>query len=107
MRIEGPIVNKTVHIPAHDIEVLDVDAYWNLDYYGDYAPNEEPMNLYAKVAWPTVAAAQAQFRTEKLAREAETQQARQGTQEARRAALRARKAQGRAYAAQKAQETAQ
>jgi hypothetical protein len=105
MRIEGPIINKTVEVPAHTIEVLDIDAYWNLDYQGNLADEgDQPMCLYAKVAWPTLADAMRQFQTERLAREAEGQKARKGTQEARRAALRARKVQGRAYAAQRAQE---
>jgi len=85
MRIEGPIVNKTVIIPEHTVEVLDETAYWNLDYYGEYAPLEEdnpPMVFYSKVAWPTIQAAQRQFQLERQAREASRQPARTPEQKA-------------------------
>jgi hypothetical protein len=104
MNINGPIVKKSIHIPAHNIEVLDIDAYWNLDYQGQHALNDEPMCLYAKAAWPTVAEAQRQFRMEAQAREAEREEGRKRTLEARRTAREARNASGRVYAARRAQE---
>lgn len=80
MNISGPIVNKTVTIPEHTVEVLDADAYWNLDYRGNLAAEgDDLMCLYAKVAWPTLLAAQQQFRMEAQAREQERSDARKRT----------------------------
>jgi hypothetical protein len=83
MMITGPLVHKTVHVPAHDEQVLDPDAYWNLDYQGNPAPVEEPMLWYAKVAFPSLTSAQHQFRTERLALEAERAAARRRTRSTR------------------------
>lgn len=61
----------------HIAQVFDEDAYWNLDWYGEPAPMTEPMNLYAKVWFPTIRQAQARFEEQRLARIAErAQQAR-------------------------------
>lgn len=66
MMITGPLVQKTVHVPAHDELVLDLDAYWNLGFDGEpLAAGESLTLLYAKAAFPTVAAAQKQFGLER------------------------------------------
>jgi hypothetical protein len=31
MTVHGPRVKRTVTIPAHEVEVLDNDAYWQVD----------------------------------------------------------------------------
>lgn len=72
MMITGPEIKRTVHVPAHDILVLDESAYWNLDFDGTELPEGADLTfLYAKVAFPTLAAAQHQFETERLALEAQ------------------------------------
>lgn len=69
MMITGPYITKPVVIPEHTEHVLDPDAYWNLDFDGTLlADGEAPTLLYARVAFPTVAAAQHQFRLEQDAR---------------------------------------
>jgi hypothetical protein len=61
--VYGPTVTKPVTVPEHVRHVLDLDAYWNLGFDGELLPGDgEPTLLYAKVAYPTVASAQAQFR---------------------------------------------
>lgn len=70
MMITGPEIKKTVHVPAHDIKVLDEDAYWNLDFDGtELPPGADLTLLYAKVAFPTLTAAQHQYAIERLALE--------------------------------------
>jgi len=69
MKITGPYITKTIHIPAHDIEVFDEDAYWWLDWVG--MPDDEGGYGYAKVAYPTLKEAQRQHAMEHLARQAE------------------------------------
>lgn len=62
MMVNGPIVTETVLI-VETREELDLSAYWNLDFDGSLLGEGEPLTLlYAKVAWPTLAAAQEQFR---------------------------------------------
>lgn len=56
MKIIGPYITVTMIVPAHEEEVLDVDAYWHLDYEG--RTDGEGGFLYAKVAFPKVADAQ-------------------------------------------------
>jgi len=66
--ITGPLIQKTVHVPAHDELVLDEDAYWNLGFDGEPLAEGEPLTLlYARTAFPTLKAARHQFDTEQLA----------------------------------------
>jgi hypothetical protein len=66
MMVHGPYVTKPVTVPEHTEEVLDTSAYWNLDFDGSELAGGEPMTLlYAKVAWPTLAAAKHQFQLER------------------------------------------
>ena len=76
MKINGRYITETVlTVECH--EQIDLDAYWNLDFDGTVLPRGEmPTLLYDKVAWPTVVAAQEQFRFQELAREAERQKPR-------------------------------
>jgi hypothetical protein len=68
MMITGPLIRKTVTVPEHDERVLDEGAYWNLDFDGEPLAEGEPLTLlYARVAFPTLAAAQHQFRIERQA----------------------------------------
>jgi hypothetical protein len=62
MMIYGPVVTRPVVIPAHTEDQLDPGAYWNLDFDGTSLDEDAvPTLLYAKVAYPTLRAAQAQF----------------------------------------------
>jgi hypothetical protein len=62
MMINGRYVTHSV-LTVECREELDADAYWNLDFDGQPLAEGEPLTLlYDKVAWPTVAAAQEQFR---------------------------------------------
>ena len=64
MMITGPYITKYV-IVVYGEDQLDTDAYWNLDFDGELLPEgAEPTLLYARIAFPTVAAAQHQFRLE-------------------------------------------
>lgn len=66
--ITGPYITETivtVSVEVSSQEVLDLDAYWNLDFDG--TPLEDgaiATLLYAKVAFTTLAAARQQFRLE-------------------------------------------
>jgi len=63
--ITGPYVTRYV-IVVYGEHQLDLDAYWNLGFGGELLPDGDvPTLLYARVAFPTLAAAQAQFRLEK------------------------------------------
>lgn len=69
--VYGPVITKPVIVPEHIEQVLDLAAYWNLDFDGDpLAENEPATLLYAKVAYPTLAAAQDQFRLQTDAQQA-------------------------------------
>jgi len=58
------------HAAVPDEEVLDADAYWNLDFDGTLLPEGADLTLlYARAAWPTLQAAQQQWRTERDALE--------------------------------------
>lgn len=71
MMVNGPYITETV-LTVQCYEQIDLDAYWNLDFDGTVLPRGEmPTLLYAKVAWPTLAAAQQQFRMQQLAQEAQ------------------------------------
>lgn len=81
MHVTGPYITETVLV-VECREELDLRAYWNLDFDGTELPltdpetgelvnDPDPTLLYARVAFPTLAAAQHQFRIEKAAREAE------------------------------------
>jgi len=60
--INGPYITHPV-LTVQCREELDAGAYWNLGFDGEPLGEGEPLTLlYAKVAWPTVAAAQEQFR---------------------------------------------
>ena len=71
MNITGPYITETVidvRLTVESREMLDLSQYWNLDFDGTEMPNmTDPTLLYAKVAFPTVAAAQRQFRLEREA----------------------------------------
>lgn len=80
MRFTGPHnITKTIqvevtcpdcgHSHVHDKVVFDNDAYWRLDHWGEQ--DEEGTNFYAKVAFPTLAAAVMQHRLEAAAIKAE------------------------------------
>jgi hypothetical protein len=59
--IYGPYITETV-LTVECREEIDLGAYWNLGFDGAELPEgEAPTLLYAKVAWPTLRAAQAQF----------------------------------------------
>jgi hypothetical protein len=68
--ITGPYITKPVTVPEHVEQVLDLDAYWNLGFDGEPLDDGEPTLLYARVAFPSLAAAQSQFRLERDARRA-------------------------------------
>jgi hypothetical protein len=59
--ITGPVVNqRVITVWSHD--ELDLSAYWNLDFDGTpLGEGQQPTLLYAKVAYPTLKAALAQF----------------------------------------------
>jgi hypothetical protein len=62
MMVYGPVIKEEVVIPEHTELQLKLAAYWNLDFDG--TPLNEtspPVLLYAKVAYPTLRAAQAEF----------------------------------------------
>jgi hypothetical protein len=72
MMITGPFITKPVTVPEHVRHVLDVDAYWNLGFDGEpLAEGAPPTLLYARVAFPTLAAARHQFQLERHALEAQ------------------------------------
>jgi hypothetical protein len=74
VQITGPYITKPVTIPEHVEDVLDAGAYWNLGFDGEPLDDGELLTLlYAKVAFPTLSAAQHQFRIEKEALEARRQ----------------------------------
>lgn len=72
MHITGPYITKPVTVPEHVRYVLDLDAYWNLGFDGEPLSMDDPALLYAKVAFPTLAAARHQFRLERDALAART-----------------------------------
>jgi len=64
--ITGPYITKPVVVPEHEEQVLDLDAYWNLGFDGEPLDGGDiPTLLYARVAFPSLAAAQNQFRLER------------------------------------------
>lgn len=66
MMVTGPYITKPVIVPEHTRHVLDLAAYWNLDFDGELLPDDAaPTLLYAKSAFPVVASAQRQFQLEK------------------------------------------
>ena len=89
VHVAGPwitetIVEVTVEVSSRD--VLDVAAYWNLGFDGEPLPEGDDLTLlYAKVAFPTLAAAQAQWRLEREALDARRRPARRAARRRRRA----------------------
>jgi hypothetical protein len=68
MMITGPYITKPVLVPEHTEHVFDPDAYWNLDFDGtELPPGSNLTLLYARVAFPSLAAAQHQHKIERLA----------------------------------------
>jgi hypothetical protein len=67
VKVVGPYIRKTVVVPEHTVEVFDEGAYWQLNWQGE--PDEEGSVFYAKVAYPTIAAAQRQHVLEATAAE--------------------------------------
>jgi hypothetical protein len=71
------IINTVVNCPEcgdtheHQKVAFDDDAYWNLDWQGEPAVMDEPMNLYAKAWFPRLRDAQLRFTTDRLARQQE------------------------------------
>jgi hypothetical protein len=72
-------ITKTVHVPAHDVKVVDYDAYWALDYEGNEDSIEDAQNFYPKVAFPSLADAQRQMQLERRAREQQSRVDREAT----------------------------
>jgi hypothetical protein len=69
--ISGPLIMTDVVVPEHTERVLDLTAYWNLDFDGELLTEDDPPTLlYAKVAFPVPSAARHQFDLEQLARQA-------------------------------------
>ena len=61
MMIYGPLVTECV-IVVETRRELDPGAYWNLDFDGTPLGEGEPLTLlYARVAYPTLKAARAEF----------------------------------------------
>lgn len=67
MKVVGPYITKEVVVPEHTVKMFDEDAYWWLNWQGE--PDDEGTFAYAKVAFPTISAAQRQHALEAKAAE--------------------------------------